>query len=366
MGDINIKGGVFDLSLYEKKKFLTNSIYYLIVFSIIYLVFKIASWYLFPFLIGFFIAYFVQRPAKIMSKKIKLKPQICASILSVVFYMMFLTAIVFFAWVLFSCANSLIKFLSNTGSIAYQIDYFMQFIDKIFINMDNELQNTLKKVIDETGSDFISKMSNYLLNNISSLAKKIPSLLINSIVTVVATCYISKDFNKLKMFIKGLISDGLYKKIFDIKQVFTECFFKITIGYCWLFIITFAMLLIGLLILGINQFVLFSFFIAIVDLLPVLGTGIILLPWAIFSFLQADYTLGFGLTILYVVIVIVKNFIEPKVISKQIGINPIFTLVFIFLGLRLGGVIGMILFPIVLTVAFTYYRRQIIDQNKSD
>ena len=95
------------------------------------------------------------------------------------------------------------------------------------------------------------------------------------------------------------------------------------------------------------------------DLLPVFGTGIILLPWSVFSFLQSNYKNGFGLVALYLIIMIVRNFAEPKIIGKQININPIFTLLFIFIGLRIGGIMGMLLFPLILTVVFTYYRRQI-------
>jgi predicted PurR-regulated permease PerM len=73
--------------------------------------------------------------------------------------------------------------------------------------------------------------------------------------------------------------------------------------------------------------------------------------------------LGLGLVILYLIITVIRNFAEPKIIGKQIGINPLFTLVFIFLGLRLGGIMGMLVLPVVLTVLFTYFRRQISDNN---
>lgn len=329
---------------------------------LLYLLFKVAAAYLFPFLIGVIIAYLVQKPAKFLNSKIKLKKQICAAVLSVVFYIIIVGVLTLLCWLLYNQINTLIKFFSSNRSITYHIENVFEFVENLFENLDSELQYTLKKVTDETVGGFISKISAFLSSIVASFVKKIPTLLISSVVTVVATCYIAKDFERLKQFVKGFVSEGIYKKTIEIKNVFTDCFLKFVVGYFWLFLITLSELLIGLMLLNIRHFIIISILIAIVDLLPVFGTGSVLLPWAVVAFVSNDYKLGIGLTVLYVLIVIVKNFAEPKIIGKQIGINPLFTLLFIFLGLRLGGIMGMIVLPIALTVAFTYYRRKVLNE----
>lgn len=352
------------MNLEEKKKFLINCAYFAVWAALLYMLFRVAAVYLFPFLIGVIIAYLVQKPAKFISVRIKFKKQICAAVLSVVFYVVIVGILTFLGWLLYNQINALIKFFSSKSGITFQIENFLSFIENLFKTLDGELQYTLKKVTDETVSGFISKASVFLSGLVTSFVKKLPTLLISCVVTVVATCYISKDFERLKNFVKGFVSDSLYKKVIEIKNVFTDCFLKFAVGYFWLFLITLSELIIGLMLLKVRHFVIVALLIAMVDLLPVFGAGTVLLPWAVIAFIQNNYKLGIGLTVLYILIVVIKNFAEPKIIGKQIGINPLFTLLFIFLGLRTGGIMGMIALPILLTVVFTYYRRQVLNESE--
>ena len=347
------------LNLDEKKNFLINFVYFAVWFIIVYLLLKVAAIYLLPFLIGVFIAYCVQKPSELISSKIKISKQICAAILSFFVYIFVIGIFCLLVWLLYTNLNTLIKYFSrHSDTIRRYAENFYLYFDNFFENTEIGMQNTIKKLTDDTLNSFIEKISSFLSKTVTSIIKNLPNLLISCIVTVVATCYISKDFERLKKFIKGVIGVNLCKKIVEIKNIFTECFLKLVIGYFWLFIITFTELFLGLMLLGVKRFFTFALLIATLDALPVIGTGAVLLPWSVVNFFQSNYKLGIGLVVLYVLIAVVKNFLEPKIIGKQIGINPLFTLLFIFLGLRVGGVFGMLVFPIVLTVLFTYYRRK--------
>lgn len=350
------------MNLEEKKKLIINFTYYSVLAIISYLLFKVTAVYLFPFLIGLIVAYIVQKPAVIVSQKIKIKREKCAAILSVLIFVSIIVIIVLFVWISYKQLSSLISNFSNgLESIKKLIENAYRIFEKIFINVDTGFEYTLKRFTTNTVNELFSKISLYLSGGATGALKSLPSILISCTVTVVATFYISKDYYRLLKFIKGFISDGFYKKVVDIKNVFTECFFKFTVGYFWLFLITFSELIVGFYILGVKHFIVLALLVALLDLLPVIGTGTILLPWAVFMFFQGEYITGVGLIILYLTIALFKNFIEPKVIGKQIGVNPIFTLIFIFLGFRLGGIFGMLFLPIILTVLFTYYRRQLPD-----
>ena len=344
------------MDLGEKKKFIINFIYFAVWAVIIYLLFKAAAVYLFPFLIGIIIAYAVQKPAVYLSQKIKIKKQNCAAALSFVIYVAVLILISIICWILYLQLSKLMGYISHNGNVIMQyIEGFYEHIENVFNKIG--LNGTFKKFSDDAIGDIIKKVSVFLSNAVTSLVKSLPALLINCIVTVVATCYISKDYERLLKFIKGFLSKENYNRIIDIKNIFSECFLKLLTGYFWLFIITFLQLLFGFLLLGIRRFITLAFLVALVDLLPVFGTGTVLIPWSVIAVLQNDYKTGFGILAIYIVITVIKNFAEPKIIGKQIGINPIFMLVFIFLGLRLGGIIGMLVLPVILTVLFTYYRR---------
>ncbi len=358
-GNIIIKGGEYEMNFDKKKIFIVDFVYFFLWLMIIYFVFKVAAVYLFPFLIGIIIAYIVQRPASIISKKIKINKKICAAVLSVFFFVAFFLFLLLIGWIVYSQSHRVIKTFINEGYSGKLIDnIFLPILEKINKFNPNQVI-TLNKIYTETLNEFIQKTGALLSNFFTSFIKKIPAFLFSFVITIVSTCYISKDFERLYLFLKGFISEKTLKKITDIKDAFLESFRGISIGYLWLFLITFIELIIGFLFLNISNVFLVAFLISIIDILPVFGTGIVLLPWSILEIFQYNYRKGIGLVVLYFIIVVVRNFVEPKIIGKQIGINPLFTMFFIFLGLKIGGVIGMITLPVLFTVSFNYLKKQI-------
>ena len=115
-------------------------------------------------------------------------------------------------------------------------------------------------------------------------------------------------------------------------------------------LLVFALLTLGLWILGVEFPLLFGGLIALLDALPVLGTGTVLIPWALLSFLQNDSGLGFGLLVLYGVSSVARSVLEPHLVGRQLGLPPLGTLMAFYAGYRLFGIPGMILLP--LTVLF--------------
>lgn len=102
----------------------------------------------------------------------------------------------------------------------------------------------------------------------------------------------------------------------------------------------------GFLILGVNYPLLFGTVIALVDALPALGTGLILIPWGLLSFLQNNSFLGIGLLLLYGAAALLRTALEPRLLGKQIGLDPLLTLLSLYAGYRFLGILGMVLFPI--------------------
>ena len=121
-------------------------------------------------------------------------------------------------------------------------------------------------------------------------------------------------------------------------------------SYSLLFLMTFAELTVGFMILKIPYAVVAALAIAVFDILPVLGTGGVLLPWAVIMLVLGDYPLAIGILILYIVITIIRNMIEPRIVGKQIGLHPLITLIAMFVGLQLFGLAGMILLPMTAVV----------------
>ena len=112
-------------------------------------------------------------------------------------------------------------------------------------------------------------------------------------------------------------------------------------------LLTFTQTFIGLALLRVPYAFVLAFFIAVVDFLPLLGTGVILIPWAAVSLLLGEIKLGIGLLVLYAVTSVVRQILEPKLIGEGLGLHPLLSLAAMYTGLKLFGVWGMILAPLV-------------------
>lgn len=345
------------MNLEEKQKFLVNFAFFLTVFGITFFSLKFTFVYFSPFLIGVIIAYLMQKPAVLIASKMRLKKEKCAALLSVVTYAAVLLIFVLIGWFVIEKAGLLIDYLLGFGDVLKNIS---ETVYKLLSRFYTEFNSSaFEKVIADTTSNFTTKAVSIVSNIVTSIIKNIPKLFFSAIVTVVASCYIAKDYDRLKQFIKGIISEKIYKNSVIIKNIFTDCILKFLFGYLKLSALTFIELLIGFFLLGIKRFFLIALLVSFVDLLPVFGTGTVLLPWSVILFLQHDYKLAFGIAVLYVIVSIVRNFAEPKIIGKQIGINPLFTLISMFVGLKIAGIAGAIIFPIAMIVIFTFCRNKI-------
>ncbi len=339
-----------------KKKFLINTLYLAILGAIIFVAFKFLFSYFLPFVIALLTAYLVQKPSRKISKKINIKKELCAVILAVLGYGVFTAVLVFICYYLLVRARS---FLNNSEYIFSQIrDLYSEIQGRIVVFSDRlspEITNTVEELFAETVNNITIKTTSLLSSFAANAVKKAPSFLFSSIVALVSTCYISKDFNLLVRFYKNLFGESVYLKTLKIKRIVNKSVLKIAKGYLILMALTFAELVLGFYILNINNPVILGVFVSAVDLLPVLGTGTVLIPWGLIDIMLGN-TRGLEIIILYGVITVIRNFAEPKIIGKQIGINPLFTLFSMFTGLKLIGFWGLILFPMALIVVIEYYK----------
>ena len=343
----------------SKKDFIINVFYLFIIGLIFYILLKYLFFYLLPFIIASVIALLVRKPAIILSHKLKIKRSIISPVLACLFYIFVLAIILFVFYLVIS---------SLTKSMTSITDFTSKFTD-IFLNFKNSINNSLNKIfpklsneintfINNAFSNLISKLTEIISQGLSSLAQKIPTYFLNFLVTLVATCFLAKDLKGLTLFLKSICPERIYKNAVKIKNILFTSVSDIIKGYLLLMLITFIELSVSFLILRIKHPFLLGFIIALIDILPVLGTGAVLIPWAIISILTQNISLGISLAIIYIIITVIRNFLEPKIISGNVGINPLFTLAAMFLGIKFFGVSGLFILPITLIVIIRYYKEE--------
>lgn len=344
------------MEIENKKNFLIKFLYLVVIGTLIFVASKFLINYLLPFIVAIIIAYLMQRPASFFSKKLKFSKGIIAAIFSVSVYFIVAFAVVFIIYKSTGFLGGLTKVLPD---LFEELSSIVNTLHNRFSNiMPDEFSSAFDGLSKSMLERITTQISGFVSRVLTKLAKSTPSFLFSSIVALVASCYIAKDYDRLLKFVKELLGKKVTGNLEKIKVILFESVFKLLKGYLILTVLTYLQLLAGFLMLKVKHAPIIALLISFVDVLPVLGTGTVLIPWAVLSVLWGNIPLAIGLGILYIVVVIVRNFAEPKIIGTQIGINPLFTLLAMFVGLKLFGVAGLFLFPIILIIVIKYYKNQ--------
>lgn len=342
-----------------KKKFIIDVVFLLLWATIIIIAGKFLLQYLLPFVISIAVAALMQRPADLLSKKIRIKKGVCAALLSAVLYIFLATVLIFTIFRVFSFTGSAVSSLKGFGQAA--ADVFLRLetvLGRILTDISPNFKDTSRQMLTSVLENILEKASETLSNTAASIVKTAPAFLFSSVVALAATCYIAKDFDGLKQFTKNLVSEKAVRKAVIIKEIFKSSVVKIVGGYLLLMLLTFLELAAGFLILGVKSWFLIALIIAVIDVLPVLGVGVVLLPWGIINIILGNSFLGIGLMLLYLLVTIIRNFVEPKIVGSTMGINPLFILFTMFLGLRVFGFFGLLILPVTFIVVVKYYKNE--------
>ncbi|WP_067730524.1 sporulation integral membrane protein YtvI [Oceanobacillus damuensis] len=228
-----------------------------------------------------------------------------------------------------------------------------QKVMSFFHTLDPNQQSTINEYI-RSLSDFVASSGADILQN--SLAK-IPDLLAvvpGSITTIIfillAAFMITNDYENLKQLTEKMMPFRAGKTI---QELFNH--FKLAVsGYfraqLTLMFISVCIILAGLLVLQVDHALTIVLFAAALDLIPFIGTGIIFIPWILYLYAVSDYHLTIGLCILYMIVIISRQILEPKILSSKIGIHPLAVLVGMFIGIQIWGVAGVLIAPLLIVL----------------
>ena len=347
-----------------KKNFLLELLFALAVIGIIFVALKLLLGYMLPFLVALLVAMTVQKPSRKIAEKTKIKKGITAAFLSA---FLFIAAAIAVMLIFYSVSLAVKSFADDLPRLLNGLKNAVLLFEEYFLSSAKEnspeLYEFLSNALDDGLQNLASRLTGAISSKAANFAKSLPSFLFSILAALVASCYIAKDYDGLKAFFKSLCTEKIYRNIIKIKGIITGSILKLLRGYFFLMLITFSLLIIGFWIIGIKHTVVLSLIVAFVDILPVFGTGTVLLPWGIYELISKNGLRGIGIIALYAVITIVRNFSEPKIIGGQIGINPLFMLISMFVGLRLFGVFGLIAFPIALITVIKFYKAD-MEENK--
>lgn len=202
--------------------------------------------------------------------------------------------------------------------------------------------------LDQLIQQVMEQLSKYLATVLPiayNAVSKVPDIILFTVVMLVATFFMTKDYYKIKDFVKAQFSDTIVDKVVIMQKGVLSAIGGYVRTQMILMSITFSICIVGLFVFRVNYALLISFMIAIVDALPVFGSGTILLPWAVYNLLIGQYTLAIGLLCIYGIIFVTRQIFEPKILSTQIGVYALVTVMAVYIGYRTMGFIGLIIGP---------------------
>lgn len=218
--------------------------------------------------------------------------------------------------------------------------------DHIFQILPDNIQTTWEFFTGNLGQSLgvlVQKIASPTVEVAGSVAKGIPAVLVNVIVTILSSYFFIAERDRIiELWKRYLPDDENHYWIHlrgDAKRLIGGYFlaqFKI------MFVVA-AILFVGFIVLGVSYALPFAILISMLDFLPLFGTGTVLIPWAIVKLLSGDYALTVGLALLYVLTQVVRQIIQPKIVGDSMGLPPLMTLIFLYLGFKWHGISGMIL-----------------------
>lgn len=348
-----------------KRKFIINAVYFSLILVLAYLIMKYFLGVLFPFVLGFIIAFTLRPLIKWINKKIKINNKIVALIVLLLFYSLIGTALFFTLLKIFTMLKNLFEGLPQMYASEIQplINQVSIWINDVFyrINPDiiNFVQEFDKGIMEQLGS-IVTNFSSGAINLLTSMITKLPSFFLSFLFTIISSFFITLDYEKITKFLDYQITDKNRKIFSSIKRNIVDVVLNFLKAYGILLSVTFIESAIGLSLMKRENAIGISLIIALVDILPVLGTGTILVPWAFIEFFNGNLPDAIGLGILYGVITIVRQVLEPRVVGDSIGLYPLVTLIAMFLGVKYFGAIGLLGLPVVITVLVKLHKEGIV------
>ncbi|WP_341479551.1 sporulation integral membrane protein YtvI [Clostridium cadaveris] len=338
------------LDIDNKRNFIINVLYFITVSALIFVAIKYGLIWFMPFVIGFAVSSILKPLISFLSEKLHISRKPLSAIVVLLFYAIVVGLLILLGTRLFISMKELFLKLPDMYSSSIEPAVYNMFsnIESILGRLDPALVKDIEAItisFSNSLGSVISSVSSTVISSIYSIFSSIPSFFITVILSIISSFFFTIDYTRITTFIVRQFSPKVRDIIFDVKHYIVGTLFKFIKAYSILMALTFLELSLGFFILRIENGVTIAAIIALLDILPILGTGGILIPWVIIELIRGNVYLALGLATLYMLITVVRNILEPKIVGAQVGMHPIVMLICMFVGVKVFGFIGLFILP---------------------
>lgn len=335
----------------KRRKFIVNVAYWAIIAGITYLIFRYLLNLLLPFVIALLVAWLLRPLGRLYRQR---APKLASALIVVTVLLFYLLLGVLAMLLLVDLLTGLAQYLGKlpelyTQTIEPGLRNLYANAQDLAARFDPSVADVVNMVLPQVISSVGGAVTNFsvtAVGKLTGLVTALPSVLISALIAVIASFFTAVSYDSMKAFLQRNLPAKFTETAGYAIRSFRNIIRQYGKSYLLVMLITFGELTLGLLIIGVRRAILLAALIAIFDIFPVVGAGAILLPWAVISLIQGKTLQALGLLILYVVILVVRQFLEPKVVGKQVGLPPLVTLACMFVGTSLFGAWGLFGLPI--------------------
>lgn len=341
------------------------------IVAVAYLLFWWCLPFVYPFLLGWLLAYSLNPLANFLHVKARLPRWLAVTA----------ALLLFVAAVLAFLSLLIMRLVDEIMSLSGSMQNLVAWVEKSFngllanpeiqdaINRINEFfrqnpdyKETINSSISNTaqaithaGTSLVSLFFNAIANVLYSL----PAVATIAIVVLLASFFIGKNWDRYTRRIKIWFPRALIRRTGAVWTDLKQALFGYAKAQLVMISITTVVVIAGLWIIGVKNALSIGLLIGFVDLLPYLGVGAVMVPWIAYAFLIGDWQLGTGLSALYGIVLVARQTVEPKVLASSVGLDPLPTLIAMFVGLKLFGILGLLIGPFIAVVLTACHRANV-------
>ena len=313
-----------------------------------------------PFVVGWIIALIAGPLVRFFEEKIKLKRKAGSVFVIVVIIGLVVLILYLVGAKLTEQAVGIVNGLPEMWAAA-QEDFkdIADNLNVIYSKFPKDVQETLTNVTEQVRDyigNLLGKIGTPTIAAAGNLAKQVPSILIGIIMALLSSYFFVAEREQINEWFHRVMPMSVQKRYEMLKRGLVKAvggYFKAQLKIeVWMYLI----LLIGLTVLRVDYAFLIALGIAFLDFLPFFGTGTVMVPWAIIKILSADYPMAIGLLIIWGGGQLVRQLIQPKIVGDSVGMEPLPTLILLYIGYKIGGVLGMLVAVPVGLIAYTMYK----------
>ena len=323
-----------------------------------------------PFVLALVMAWLLNPLVRWLHRKLKISRKVI-SLLLIVLVFGVVGGLLF--WFIYGIGSEIYSLVSNWDSVRMAITSGLDVLGGYFERFFALLPADVAGWLDDLYAQLMVWLKDVVPTLLASVGKRagniamgLPSGVVAAIVFLMASYFITADYPGIRFWATERMSPGVHSFLSRVRRVAMGAFGGYVKAQLILSLAVFFILLIGFTIIGQGYALLLALLFAVMDFIPIIGSGTVMVPWAVISLVIGDYRKALELMIIWGFICLFRRVAEPKVVGDQTGLSPILSLISIYVGMRLAGVLGMVFGPVVVLILINIWKMDVLSGARRD